>query len=122
MAGKGRQTPRKPKKMTPANKTKKARNKIDEICERVKELLRGFTDEELGWLVFDVDNPDPTERKKEQAREVIEGGRLRNREWTIDWLSDAVFDFGITEEPTQELSRWLEDKESVRAFLLERRL
>ena len=113
--------PRKPKKTTPAKKTKKACNRIDEICGRVKELLRGFSDEELGWLTFDVDNPEPTERKKEQAREVIEGGRLRNREWTIDWLSDAAFDFGITEEPPQELSRWLEDKESVRAFLLERR-
>ncbi len=120
MAGNGRQKPRKPK--TAARKTSKARNKIDEICGRAKELLRGFSDDELGWLAFDVDNPEPTERQKEHAREVIEGGRLRNREWTLDWLTDAAFDFGITEEPPQELSRWLEDKESVRAFLLERRL
>ena len=110
------------KEMSGSSRKRTSKKAIDKICERVKELLRGFSDEELGWLTFDVDNPEPTERKKEQAREVIEGGRLRNREWTIDWLSDAAFDFGITEEPPQELSRWLEDKESVRAFLLERRL
>ena len=108
--------------MSGSSRKRTSKKAIDEICERVKELLRGFSDEELGWLVFDVDNPEPTEKKKERAREVIEGERLRNREWTIDWLSDAAFDFGITEEPPQALSRWLEDKESVRAFLLERRL
>src|SRR5208283_5070471 len=108
------------RRMTMSGSSRKRTSKkaIDEICERVKELLRGFSDEELGWLVFDVENPEPTEKKKEQAREVIEGGRLRNREWTIDWLSDAAFDFGITDEPPQALSSWLEDKESVRAFLL----
>ena len=110
------------KKTTTAKKTAKARNRIDEICGRVKELLRGFRDEELAWMMFDIDNPEPSQQEIENAMEAIPGSRLRDREWTIDKLSDAAFDFGITDEPPQELLYWLGDKQSVRAFILERRL
>jgi hypothetical protein len=103
-------------------KTKKSRSAIQEICGQVKKLLNGFTDEELAWLMFDIDNPQPSEREMEEARQSIEGSRLRKRQWTITKLADAAFDFGITDEPPHELARWLEDKESVRAFLLEHRL
>jgi hypothetical protein len=64
----------------------------------------------------------PAAWQPQDARESIEGCRLRNRPWTLDKLTDPAFDFGITDEPPEELARWLEDKESVRAFLLERRL
>jgi hypothetical protein len=110
------------KKTTPAEKTEKARNRIDEIFERVKELLHGSTDEELAWIMFDIDNPEPTQQEMEAANESIGGSRLKNREGTITKLAEAAFDFGIMDEPPQELADWLKDKQSVRAFILERRL
>ena len=110
------------KKTPPTKTTKKSRNAIDEICGRVKKLLNGFTDEELAWIMFDIDNPGPGQREMEDARESIEGSQLRNREWTITKLADVALDFGITDEPPRELARWLDSKESVRDFLLKRRL
>ena len=103
-------------------KTEKARNAINEICERVKELLRGFGDDELAWIMSDIDNPDPSQQEMEDENESIGGSRLKNRERTITKLTEAAFDFGIMDEPTQDLADLLKDKESVRAFILERRL
>ena len=55
--------------MNGCNRKKTNKTAMDEICERVKELLRGFTDEELGWLAFDVDNPDrPRGKRNRQGR------------------------------------------------------
>jgi hypothetical protein len=110
------------KKTTPAKKTEKARNAINEICERVKELLRGFTDEELAWIMSDIDNPDPSQQEMEDENESIGGSGLKNRERTITKLTEAAFGFGIVDEPPQALADLLQDKESVRAFILERRL
>jgi hypothetical protein len=109
-------------KTTPAKKTANARNRINKIFERVKELLCGFTDEELAWIMFDIDNPQPTQQEMEDANESIGGSRLSNRERTITKLAEAAFDFGIMDEPPQELADWLKDKQNVRAFILERRL
>ena len=110
------------KKTTPAKKTEKARNAINEICEQVKELLRGFGDDELAWMMFDLENPQPTQQEMEDADESIGGSRLKDRERTITKLAEAAFDFGIMDEPPQDLADLLKDKESVRAFILERRL
>ena len=64
--------------------------------------------------MFDVDNPEPSQQEMDDATEAIAGSRLKNRKWTLDKLSDAAFDFGITDEPPRELSRWLEDKGALR--------
>jgi hypothetical protein len=98
-------------------KRKMSRKAMEAICGRGRELLRGFTDEKLAWIMFHIDNPHPTEREMEEATESIKGSRLVNRELILDKLSDAAFDFGITDEPPQELGK---SKETVRDFFLER--